>query len=92
MQFQKSKEEQTEIMSRLWRRYASGIYRAENVFEFHFNLIMMHKRILFREHILPLVCLPHKMQKFQLNYPLEVNIFIKFFIMLNFWVLEFLLR
>lgn len=42
---------QREIMSRLWRRYASGIYGAENVFEFHFNLIMMHKRILFLKHI-----------------------------------------
>lgn len=30
-----------EIMSRLRERYASGIYGAENVFEFRFNLIMI---------------------------------------------------
>lgn len=37
----KEHKRESEIMSRLRGRYASGIYGAENVFEFRFNLIMM---------------------------------------------------
>lgn len=62
-------------MSRLRGRYASGIYGAENVFEFHFNLIMMwhERKFSSGKHIIR----PHE-KKFQLNYALIKVKIIKF--------------
>jgi hypothetical protein len=65
-------------MSRLRGRYASGIYGAENVFEFRFNLIMMchgmREKFSSGKHIRPhkkiptQLCSHHQSKMISLNF------------------------